>query len=237
MTQTKQIQEPDLSTVLGEAKNDLKTTFNCIQIGEIKAFDPAKQIASIQLVLKQVSAIAPDGTKTLVDHPLLLECPVMTLFGGNSFINLPITIGDNCIVLFNDREIDNWVYNGGTQTPTTQRKHDISDAIAIVGIRNFQNSLANFLANGVRAWFSANSNISLTDDLIHSVAGLFRQEGDLRVEGDFYITGDVYGENGGSISVKTDIVQTAGKSIHAGNGATGAFNTVTVVDGIVISGV
>lgn len=236
MPTTKQIQEPDLSTVLKQTKRDVRTTFNCVNVGIIQAFDPAKQSATIRIALKQVASIAPDGTKTLQEHPLILQCPVMTLFGGNSFINLPIVPGDTCIVLFNDREIDNWLLNGGVQVPTTPRTHDLTDAIALVGIRDFQHSIGQFLANGIRAWFSANSNISLTDDAIASLAGTWTHTGNMIVDGDFFVTGTVHGENGSTLVVDTDITQAPGRILKAGNGVTGTFSTVEVADGIVVGG-
>lgn len=236
--QVKDLNDPDLVTVLEAAKRDLSVKLNAVNIGIIKAFNAANQTASIQIALKQVIGVAPDGTRTIKEHPLLLECPVMTLFGGDSFLSMPIQAGDTCIVLFNDREIDNWLYDGGIQTPSTPRLHSIADAIAIVGIRSFQNSIATYLANGIRLSFSPDSRIDLTEDAINSVAELFTHTGNFRVVGNFYVTGRVYG-NGGvddNLDLYTSITQQPGYEIHAGNGATGSFTAVTVVDGIVISG-
>lgn len=233
----KQLQEPDLSSTLKDAKRDVRTTMNCINIGIIQEFNSSNQTATIRMALKQVDSIAPDGTKNLVEHPLVLQCPVYTMFGGQSFINMPIAVGDTCIVFFGDREIDNWLYNGGVQTPTTPRTHDISDAIALVGIKDFQHSIASFLANGIRIWFAANSKIDLTENAIDSLAGLFTHTGNFRVDGDFFVTGVVRGENDGAVlQVNTDITQTTGRVLKAGNGVTGTFSTVTVADGIVTGG-
>jgi hypothetical protein len=236
MTITKTIPAPDMTVTLDAARRDTKVSLNAVQIGIIEAFDPARQVATVRIALRQVREIKPDGTRVLQEYPLIKECPVVTMFGGDSFINLPIQPGDNCLVFFNDREIDQWLYNGGVQTPVTPRVHDISDAIALVGIRHYQNSIAQFLANGIRISFASNSRIDLQEEAINSVADLFTHVGDFRVQGNFYVTGDMYGENGGALSVKTDIVQEAGFELHAGNGASGTFDTVVVVDGIVVSG-
>ncbi len=233
----KQTNPPILTDVLNEAKRDVHVNMNCVNIGIIEEFFPETQTASIRLALKQVISIAPDGTKTLKEHPLLLECPVVTLFGGDSFLSMPIVPGDNCLVLFNDREIDNWMYDGGVQVPSSGRTHDISDGIAIVGIRSFQNSIAGYLANAVRLSFAADSRITLSNDAIDSVAALFTHTGNLHVTGNLTIAGDVYGEAGGStFNLKTDLIQDPGHVIKAGNGATGTFSTVTVADGIVTGG-
>lgn len=240
-TNIKNTAEPDLTTFGKQVVREAQITLNAVQIGIIQSFDPSEQSATIRLVFKQVLSISPDGTRTLREHPLILKCPVMTLFGGESFINLPIASGDYCIVLFNDREMDNWFVNGGVQVPSSGRVHDLSDAIAIVGIRSLQNSITDFLANGIRLQFSENSRIDITTDAINSIAALFTHTGsmiitqDLEVGGNFTVIGEVFGD-GGVLNINDTIQQAAGKSIHAGNGANGTFNIVTVVDGIVISG-
>lgn len=245
----KQITPPDLSSVLDSTRRETLTTVNCVQIGIIKEFDITTQLATIQIAMKQVRDISEDGVKTLVEYPLILECPVMVLFGGIDILTLPIAPGDNCIVLFNDRDIDQWVNNGNDFAPVTSRAHDINDAFAIVGIRPLTNSIANYLANGIRlSHAQGNSQIDLTDGLIHSIAELFLHTGDMTVTGDVTVEGDtmleqnltilgnVYGDGGGVMNVDADIVQASGREIHAGNGANGSFNFVTVVDGIVVSG-
>ena len=229
----KQIDQPNPSDVIDATKRDVKTTINCVQIGIIQSFNPSKQTAKIRLCLKKVNEIKPDGTRIIVEHPLLVDCPVMTNFGGSAFINLPIQAGDNCIVLFNDREIDNWLFDGGVQTPQTGRVHDLSDAIAIVGIRNYQNAISNFLTDGIRLWFNSNTKIDIKDDVINSLADLWTHTGNMRIMGNFTVEG-----NGGAdtATINCNLTQLSGKVLKAGNGATGTFGTVYVSDGIVTGG-
>jgi hypothetical protein len=58
----------------------------------------------------------------------------MVLQGGGAYIDMPVTPGDFCIVLFNDRDIDTWWSTANMADPATNRKHDLSDGIAIVGL-------------------------------------------------------------------------------------------------------
>lgn len=237
MGNLKQTASPKLPDVLREVKKDIGVSYNSVNIGIIQAFNSDTQTATIRIAIKKILSEEPDGTKIYREHPLLLECPVMTMFGGDSFINLPINSGDNCIVLFCDRDIDEWMVSGGVQAPNSKRVHDISDAIAIVGIRHYQNSIADFLANGIRISFAADSRIDLTEDAINSIAQLFTHTGSMKITGDLSIDGDTYGNaTSGNWNLKSNLTQESGKSIHAGNGANGTFNIVTVVDGIVISG-
>lgn len=261
----KKIHPPTLTDVLESNKKDILTTLNCIQIGEIVSFDALTQTASIKIVLKKVISVTPQGVETYQENPtLILKCPVITLFGGTSFISLPIQPGDNCVLLFNDREIDNWFVNGGIQVPNTARTHDASDAIAIVGIHSLQQSIATYLTNGIRLSYGGGSaKIDLQENAINSLATLFLHtgnmqitgtleveddvtldqdldvKGDTTVEGNLIVLGDVVG-TGGTITIG-DNVAAPGKTISAGHlsagdGATGTYTIVTVVNGIVTSG-
>lgn len=154
---------PDSAVVLQAAKRDVMLNINCVQIGVIQSYDADTQLATIQIAMKQINSISPEGVKSFQEYPLILECPVMTLFGGDAFISMPIQSGDNCIVLFNDRDIDTWVNNGNGSSPTTARLHDISDALAIVGIRPLTNSITNVLEDGIRIFYNENASIDLTN--------------------------------------------------------------------------
>ena len=52
---------------------------------------------------------------------------------------MPIAVGDDCIVLFSDRSIDTWLFNGIEALPSNSRAHDLADGIALVGIRSLAN--------------------------------------------------------------------------------------------------
>jgi len=84
----------------------------------------------------------------LENYPPLIDVPVLVLGGGNGAITFPIQQGDECIILFNDRELDNWFQNGGVQTYSTSRTHDLSDGIALVGLRSLPNVLNNYCTTG-----------------------------------------------------------------------------------------
>ena len=224
---------PDLTEVIDAAKHDTRMTLNAVNIGIIQEFNPSNQTATIRIAISSIKEILPDGTRIIQEVPLLMQCPVVTMFGGTSFINLPIQAGDSCIVFFNDRQIDAWMETGEVQPPQTVRSHDFSDAIALVGIRNYQESISRFLADGIRISFAGNSEIDLTDDLINSTAGLFVHNGNMKIVGSLTVEGNAGVD---AMTINSDITQATGKILKAGNGATGTFNIVTVQDGIVVSG-
>lgn len=119
----------DLSDLLDAQRALIFSTFNCIQIGKIEKVTPSEQTVEVTLQIKRP---ATDGTSSAI--PLLVDVPYFVLQGGGAYIDMPITPGDYCIVLFNDRDIDTWWSTANFTDPATSRKHDLSDGIAIVGI-------------------------------------------------------------------------------------------------------
>lgn len=134
--------EPDLQDIVDGATEDLLYTFNSHRLGIIESFNPANQTADIKMVDKGVLTNA-NGEK-LIEYSLLTGCPVVIHKGINGGLTIPIIKGDTCLICFNDRDMDNWLVDGLVQRPNTLRAHDLSDAIAIVGIRNQINKITNY---------------------------------------------------------------------------------------------
>jgi len=119
----------DTLSLLEAQKADIFSTFHCIQIGKIEKVTAADQTVEVTLQIKRPAA---DGTSAAI--PLLVDVPYFVLQGGEAYIDMPIKAGDYCIVLFNDRDIDTWWSTANMADPATNRKHDLSDGMAIVGI-------------------------------------------------------------------------------------------------------
>ena len=109
---------------------------NCVKIGKLTALS-ANNTATVQI---QYKLSAQDGT--IQTFPLLLDVPIFVLQGGGAFIEFPVEVGDRCLVLFNDREIDNWWLTEQVVLTNTPRKHDLSDGFALIGINSKVNPLS-----------------------------------------------------------------------------------------------
>lgn len=151
------IADPDLRSLLQSYRQEIFSSLNCHQLGTIVSFDKDKQTAKVQLAMQRVvfNKTQALGAKlqlnpTIVDYPVLVDCPVLVMGGGGGRLSFPITAGDTGVVLFNDRDIDNWYVAGGVSVPNSARTHDLSDGLVIVGFRNLTNVLANYdAANAV----------------------------------------------------------------------------------------
>lgn len=120
---------PDLDDLLDELKNEIFANLNCIQIGKIESINTSEQTVEVAIQVKR--RVDVDKTQ---NYPLLVDVPIIVLQGDGTFLELPIKVGDYCLVFFNDRCIDTWWDSGNLAEPLTTRKHDLSDGFALVGI-------------------------------------------------------------------------------------------------------
>lgn len=103
--------------------------------GIVVSFNAAAGTVVVQPAL-MASIRAQDGSASFKPLPLLMDVPVVFPGGGGFSLTFPVTAGDECLVVFGDRCIDAWWQHGGTQAPMEPRMHSLSDAFALVGIRN-----------------------------------------------------------------------------------------------------
>lgn len=122
----------DLTRLLLNSETKLALQLNCVRIGVVEEFYPENLTAQIKLVDKKVSGLNPDGSQVLKDYPPIYA----KVCYCNPFCTFPLTQGMECVLLFNDREIETWFINGGSNVQAYPRMHDMTDAIAIVGIRS-----------------------------------------------------------------------------------------------------
>lgn len=161
----KQIPNPNIIDILKSNKLDIFATFNCHRIGIINSFDPTSQTASVQLVDKRTVNIIKDNGVQYYNYSVLVNCPVYIPKAAAGGYTYPISAGDNCLVLFNDRDIDNWFNDGLVQVPNSVRMHDLSDGIVIVGLYNLNNAIADYNNSATEMNYGL-TKISLTDKIV-----------------------------------------------------------------------
>lgn len=148
---------PDLRTVLDGLKREIFDGLNCHEVGIIENFDKDKQTATVRIAVLKVF---PEKT---VPYPLLTDCPVYFPAGGSAYMTFPVKKGDTCLVLFNDRDLDNWFATGNVVAPNSPRLHSLSDGLVLVGFRNLATPPPATLDDAVTIWNNG-SRISVKDD-------------------------------------------------------------------------
>lgn len=99
---------------------------------------------SVRIFISRVDEILPLDLRAKaraqagwLDLPPLVDVPVVYQGGGQFVVTFPIAAGDEALVVFASRCIDNWWLQGGTaNTQAELRMHDLSDGFAIIGPRS-----------------------------------------------------------------------------------------------------
>lgn len=138
--------------------------------GIIQTFDASKQTVTVLVAVKE--RIKIEGVVSLASIPLLVDVPIVIPQAGGYNLTFPIQAGDECLLVFSDTCFDAWYQNGGMQAPMSLRRHDLSDAFAIVGIKSQPRVIANYSGDSVQLRNEAGTNyIEIAADEMNLVFG------------------------------------------------------------------
>lgn len=138
------ITEPTLADLLNLFQKQILLDLNCHAIAQIQSFNAANQTVTATIMYKKsYLRKSADGTSSLqlIDYPILLDVPLIVLGGGPVKLTMPVAKGDECLILFNDRNIDNWFQSGQVGAVADGRLHSFSDGLALVGLSSLANSI------------------------------------------------------------------------------------------------
>ena len=141
---------PDYSSVDPQQEMELFTEVKMKDLhvclpGIIQSFDPTAQTVTVQPAVKMKTVREEGGESSVqyVNMPPIINVPVVIPYaqGAGLLLTLPIRAGDECMLVFADRAIDNVAEFGGVQPPpivpvegtTTPRAHHLTDGICIPG--------------------------------------------------------------------------------------------------------
>lgn len=146
--------QPHLVDALNLLKRDVMLNLAAHHIGTVQSFNAMNQTCTVTInypkTYFELDPKTGQYSPTLVQYPLLLDCPCIVLGGGTAALSLPIQAGDECLLLFNDRDLDTWFAGGAGAAVATPRLHSFSDGIALVGLRSSGHLLGNYdIARGV----------------------------------------------------------------------------------------
>lgn len=150
---------PNLQDAFEVLKRDILLSMNCHALGQVQSFNPTKRSITATInYQKSIVKQAADGTFNTqqVSYPTLVDVPIIVLSGGGSAMTFPVQIGDFCLIFFNDRDMDNWVFSGQIASPNTPRLHSFSDGIALIGLLPFAQALVQ-----IPSYDASNVNVRL----------------------------------------------------------------------------
>lgn len=105
--------------------------------GVVQSFDAATQRATIQA---GVQLRLQDGST--IDEPVFADVPVAYPGAGAYNLYFPLAAGDEALVVFAERSIDEWLARGGyNRVANDPRRFAAQDAVCIPGLRSAPNTL------------------------------------------------------------------------------------------------
>lgn len=125
---------------------------NCMRIGIVQNVYYDDLTVDVLIANKKTISLNTDGTQNVKDFPLIRAKIVYC----NPFITCPINAGDECVVLFADREIESWFINGAVNPEAYPRMHALTDCVALFGIRSIPNMIQ-ALTNCLHLFYGNNS--------------------------------------------------------------------------------
>ena len=168
------------------------------------------KVVSVAPVIQQIDTL--DGTVTYQAVDPIPNTPLAVPYSQvlKLSVTIPVQVGDEGVIHFAERGLDNWLERGGIQPPpepVQPRAHDWADAIFVPGIQAVPHAIANWsdtdieIRNGdatvalsvsptTVAMRSGGANVTLPGD------GKIYMSGDIVHNGDLTSSGTVTGVGG-----------------------------------------
>lgn len=131
-------EDPNLLEIMSLVKNNVMSNINCHNIGKIIEFDAATQTCTVEL-----QQIKQFNDKFYTPVPIT-EVPLIIAGAGGGHITMPNPVGTICLLLFLDRNIDNFLATGEQYVPETSRMHDFTDCVALTTFKTLANPLEDY---------------------------------------------------------------------------------------------
>lgn len=157
--------------------------------GRIESFDVTTQLANVKPLLKETYEL-DTGASQVASLPVIVNVPVFSPGGGQFSLTMPVQAGDSCWVMFSDRSLDAWNENGGEQDPVDPRRHDLSDAVCIVGLRPKASALSEYDAAAVQLGKVGGPRVRVTDAAVMLGGGTGEVVTESAIKGDTYRTNE-----------------------------------------------
>ncbi len=192
---------PSLEALTQQAVTNALKELHTAMPGVVDTFDPSTQTCTVQPAIKRVFV---DGET--VNLPLLINVPVCFPTAGGFSITLPIAKGDDCLIVFSERSIDNWLKFGDIRKPNDKRFHDLSDGMVLMGLRTNPKALNNYDSNNLTIRNEANDNklILKADGSMQIDTNTLTVNGGLQVNGNVDVDGTITSTD--TITAATDVI-------------------------------
>ena len=128
----------DFNNVMHMSQDAIMSRLNVHNIGRIIEFDKTTQTCTVELmILKQFN-------ESIITPAPITQVPLIILGAGGGHITMPNPEGTICLLLFLDRNMDNFIETGEAYAPETSRMHDFTDCVALTTFKTAINPISNY---------------------------------------------------------------------------------------------
>ncbi|UJW24801.1 MULTISPECIES: Gp138 family membrane-puncturing spike protein [Pseudomonas] len=153
-----------LRDIFGEyLKDNMRTSVP----GHVLSFDPATQLAEVQIGL-----MIEDRLGNAEPRRPIVRVPVQFWGATGGTLECRVAEGVEGSIMFSQECIDSWVDQGGVAAKSEPRRFSINDAYFIPGVRSVPGAITDFANDGIRmrnnsgsmyAWLKDDMTISLSN--------------------------------------------------------------------------
>ena len=129
--------------------------------GKVVKYDSTTQKADVQPLIKE-RYTDESGAQQSRELPVIPSVPVQFPGAGGYRITFPVAVGDTGLIMFAEASLDKWLVSGGTVEPADERRHDLTDAVFLPGLRDFGHALTS--APTDRATFGKDDGLQIHVD-------------------------------------------------------------------------
>ncbi|MCQ1989644.1 hypothetical protein NNX13_07160 [Pseudomonas sp. Eb3] len=153
-----------LREIFGEyLKDNVRTSVP----GHVLSFDPATQLAEVQIGL-----MIEDRMGNAEPRRPIVRVPVQFWGAAGGTLECRVAEGVEGSIMFSQECIDSWVDQGGVAAKSEPRRFSINDAYFLPGVRSVPGAITDFANDGIRlrnnsgsmyAWLKDDATISLSN--------------------------------------------------------------------------
>lgn len=130
-------EDPTLYEALLRAIEQRACEIHTSMPAEIVSYDAGTNLAVVKPSLRRKYVEEAES----VDLPNITSVPVSFPRTKKAHIYFPLAAGDEGQIIFCERSIDKWTFQGGTVDPDDPRKHSLADAVFYPGLHSQANPL------------------------------------------------------------------------------------------------
>lgn len=206
---TTQSRSPELEELIRDAFDFMARDIHVALPAQVESFDEKKQTVSVQPLIKRRDFLDTKKAKQVVRLPVINGVPVIFPRAGGYMLTMPIQKGDTVLLVFSHRSLEAWQKNGGEVDPGDTRHHQISDAVAIVGLHDDAHPIKDFKNDRLVLGKEGGPTVEVAEKEVNVKASGTGQKVNIEAGGDITI-------NASGPGAKVDVKVGAGGQINLG---------------------